>query len=44
MSQFGADQTAEERIEFIAPPALTGDLVETGAYAVKLLPVMASMI
>ena len=37
MSQFGADQTAEERIEFIAPrQPLTGDLVETGAHAVKL--------
>jgi hypothetical protein len=37
MSQFGADQTAEERIEFIAPrQPLASDLVETGAHAVKL--------
>ena len=37
MGQLGADETPEERIEFIAPrQPLAGDLVETGAHAVKL--------
>src|ERR1700722_6457296 len=37
MGQPGADEPPEERIEFIAPrQPLAGDLVETGAHAVKL--------
>ena len=34
---FGADQAGDERINLVAPgKALTGDLVEAGAHAVKL--------